>query len=332
MSTAKKRKSNQDSFSLRDLKTDLETRGWTPGLTDTSYRYILGAGFREKNLALACVATEIAFTEKPLTLRGLMYKIVSVGWLPSTDKEHYHRVGRILTTLREEEIVPFAWIVDSIRTTYKPSSWSGLGDFVETVQNAYRLDFWASLPEYVHIVCEKDAVAGTLQPTTRKYDVALSPIRGYASLSFAYEIASTWNQIVKPIHCYYVGDFDPSGFDLERDLQEKLRRYCKRGFTWRRLGVNQDDFDTFDLIPLDAKRADRRYAKFVQQHGHDCAELDAIPATELRRRVEDAITSHIPSEQWERLQEIERKEKSMFAEVLGKIQLAKEGHADGSSN
>ena len=38
--------------------------------------------------------------------------------------------------------------------------------------------------------------------------------RGYASLSFAHEIASTWNRIEKPIHAFYLGDFDPSGFDL----------------------------------------------------------------------------------------------------------------------
>ena len=89
-----------------------------------------------------------------------------------------------------------------------------MGDYVDTVKEAYRLDFWASLPRYVHVFVEKDAVAGTLAPVTREYDVALSPIRGYVSVSFAHEIGEEWAEIKKPIFAYYLGDFDASGFDL----------------------------------------------------------------------------------------------------------------------
>lgn len=305
------------------IRVALTDAGFTPTLSDESYERLIASGFRAKNLLLACVAAQIALHEKPLTLRGLMYRVVSAGILPSTDREHYTRLGRVLTTLRESGLVPFAWIVDNVRQTIKPSSWSGLTDFVDTVQAAYRKDFWTSLPEYVHVLVEKDALAGTLSPVTHEYDVALSPIRGYASLSFAHEIAETWNQIQKPIHAYYLGDFDASGFDLERDLRDKLARYCNRPFTWRRLGVNADDFETFDLIPLKPKKTDRRYKTFVREHGKDCAELDAIPPTELRRRVRDAITAHIPSGQWEQLQAIEAREKQDFTKIMGKLRKSK---------
>jgi len=168
----------------------------------------------------------------------------------------------------------------------------------------------------LHRCVEKDAIGGVLSPITRKYDVRLSPIRGYVSLSFAHEIAEIWNLINKPINAYYLGDFDASGFDLERDIREKLERYCNRPFEWHRLGVNADDFATFDLIPLKPKKADSRYKQFIAEHGSECAELDALPPTELRRRVEEAITRHIPQEQWERLQEMERLEKGSFNEIM----------------
>jgi hypothetical protein len=224
-----------------------------------------------------------------------------------------------MTTLREAGVVSFSWIVDNVRSTIKPSSWSGLGDYVETVQECYRKNFWASLEEYCHIIVEKDAIAGTLAPVTREYDVALSPIRGYVSLSFAHEIASIWNQIEKPISAYYLGDFDASGFDLERDLRDKLTRYCDRFFYWQRLAVNQDDFADFDLIPLKPKMSDRRYKAFVREHGSECAELDALPPTELRARVEAAIKVHVPAAEWERLQLIEKKEKESFQKALVKF-------------
>jgi len=304
---------------LDSLLESLRDRGWEPELTGKSYTNIIEAGFRSKNLLLACVATQIALNEKPLTLRGLMYRVVSAGWLPSTDRVHYTRVGRIMTKLREDELVPFSWIVDNVRSTLKPSSWAGLDDYVETVRDCYRKDFWAGLPEYCHIIVEKDAIAGTLAPVTREYDVALSPIRGYVSLSFAHEIADTWNQIDKPIKAYYLGDYDASGFDLERDLRAKLGRYCKRPFTWKRLAVNQADFADFDLIPLKPKKSDRRYKAFLLEHGSECAELDALPPTELRRRVKEAIERHIPQGHWERLQKIEEAEKESFNTFLDKI-------------
>jgi hypothetical protein len=171
------------------------------------------------------------------------------------------------------------------------------------------------MPDYVHVICEKDAVAGVLAPVTRMYDVALSPIRGYVSLSFAHEIAETWNQIEKPIFAFYVGDFDPSGFDLERDVRAKLTRYCKRPFQWVRLGVNAEDFAAFNLIPLQPKKTDTRYKQFVAEHGGQCAELDALPATELRRRVQKAIEAHIDWPAWEKLQRVETLEKRSITQV-----------------
>ena len=310
----KKAKTKLDSF-----LDNLTSIGWKPGLTQESYLRIICAGFNGKNLILAAIAAEIALQENPITLRGLFYRVVSAGVLPSTDAKHYKRIGRVMTKLRESGVVPFSWLIDSLRSTVKPSSWSGVNDYVETVRDCYRKDFWASLPEYVHIFCEKDAIAGTLAPVTREFDVALSPIRGYSSLSFAHQIADEWNQIEKPITAYYVGDYDPSGFDLERDIREKLRRYCDVVFEWVRLGVLREDFDEFDLIRLDPKKSDKRYQAFVEQYGESCAEIDAIPATELRRRIQDAIESHVPSDEWERLQAVEKAEKETFGSFLDQL-------------
>jgi hypothetical protein len=314
MKTNKKRTTAKTK--LDSVLNHLQDHGFTPELTGETYQDIINSGLRSKNLPLAFVATQLALEQNPITLRGLLYRIVSAGWLPSTDHEHYTRTGRIMTTLREAGTVPFSWIVDNVRTTEKPSSWSGLNDFADTVAQAYRKDFWAQLPDYVHIICEKDAIAGVLSPVTRKYDVALSPIRGYVSLSFANAIAATWNEIDKPIFAFYVGDFDPSGFDLERDAKEKLTRYCNHSFEWVRLGVNREDFEEFDLISLKPKKTDKRCHKFVEEHGSQCAELDALPATELRSRIENAILEHVDMERWIKLEETERIEKENVATLL----------------
>ena len=84
--------------------------------------------------------------------------------------------------------------------------------------------------------------------------------------------------------------------------------------------MNAEDFTEFDLIPLAPKKADRRYKSFVEEHGNQCAELDAIPPTELRKRIRDAIEQHIPKVEWDKLQLVERAEKETFLKVLESLE------------
>lgn len=297
---------------VSSLYKDLESSGWPIANNPEAYSRIAESGFSRKNLALAAVAMDIAERENPITLRGLFYQVVSAGWLPSTDKKHYARFGRLVVALRRKGIMPFHWITDSLRATLKPSSWSGLEDFGDTVRRAYRKDFWMHLPTYPRIIVEKDAVASTIEPVTDEYDVGLSVIRGYSSLSFAWELAQELSRIDKPLFLYWIGDFDPSGMDLERSIRESLVELDAPPFSWIRLGVSRDDFETFNLLPLAVKKSDPRARSFVERYGTECAELDALPARELRRRVEAAILGHIPWDEWERLQRVEQLERESF--------------------
>jgi hypothetical protein len=305
---------------LASLCAALRARGWEPGQAagwegeslEQSYGALLQSGTKWKNLPLACVAVELLAQHQPDTVRGNMYLVVSAGWLPDTSDKSYDRIQRLLNRLRENGTVPFAWVVDNVRQTIKPSSWAGLNDFADTVKEAYRLDFWASLPAYIEVIAEKDTIAGKVSPVTRAYDVPLHIIRGYSSTSYAWGIARGWRDITKPITVYYLGDHDPSGRDLERNIREKLARYSKREFTWKRLGVNPGHFAAYDIIPLEPKKKDSRYRDFVATWGGRCAEVEAIPATALREMVRGAIESHIPDGQWERLKEVERIEREQW--------------------
>lgn len=328
------------------LLANLGSLGWETGLTEESYQYIADAGFRGDNATTAAIICDLAARYEPITLRGLFYQCVSAGLYPSTDDKHYNAVKRLTGQLRVKGIMPFSWLVDSLRTTDKPSSWSGLNDFADTVKTAYRKDFWSHLNWYVHIISEKDAIAGTLQKVTREYDVALSPIRGNTSHSFAHELGSQFRKIQKPIFVGYLGDFDPNGMDIERDLKSKLATHsgrtildCDRdkrfdaglsakeavafaedqGILWQRLAVSAVDIEGFDLIPLTPKKSDTRYKKFVEEHGHQAVEVDALPPDELRRRVKESIEQFIPSLEWERLKQIEEVEKETCKTVLANL-------------
>lgn len=155
--------------------------------------------------------------------------------------------------------------------------------------------------------------------------------RGYASVSFAGEIADLWARIKKPIHAYYVGDFDPSGFDIERNLVERLQRYSGREFHWHRLALVESDFQEFGLIRLAVKRLDRRAGAFLERYGDRCAEIDALPPSELRERVERPIVRHIDPERWKRLQAVEAAEQETVETFLEALRAAPEVKLDSLS-
>lgn len=310
------------------LVSKLRDRGWEPGHfagwdeveAHTWYHELVEVGFQGKTLPLAAVVLELAAQRSPDTVRGIMYACVSMGWIPDTGDKSYGKVQRILNTLRKRYAIPFHWIVDNVRETVKPSSWTGLDDFADTVAGAYRKDFWAQLPEYVCVIVEKDTVAGRIQPVTQRYDVALHALRGFSSTSFAYEIGEQWGRIDKPINAYYIGDHDPSGREIETSLQTALADYSGRtDFHWTRLAVNPADFDTYNIKPLKPKGADTRAQAFIDQYGPRCAEVEAVPADALREMVGDAIEEHIPQEEWARLRRIELQEKDTWGEVMAQI-------------
>lgn len=312
------------------LRAELGEQGWSPGAVAgwdevevfRMYRSLAEIGLQRKTLPLASVVAELAAERSPDTVRGIMYAVVSVGWLPDTSRKSYMRVQRILDRLRKLRIIPFHWITDNVRNTIKPSSWSGLADFTETVRDAYRMDFWARLPEYVEIIVEKDTVAGRVSAVTEDYDVRLHPLRGYSSTSFTHAIASQWDYIEKPITCYYIGDHDPSGRDIERSIRAGLTEFSDCEFAWRRLAVEPAHFEEYNIIPLAPKKKDCRYRAFVAEWGERCAEVEAIPAPALREMVRDAIEDHIPQGEWQRLQMIEAAEKESWDDAMNMLESA----------
>jgi hypothetical protein len=84
----------------------------------------------------------------------------------------------------------------------------------------YRQDLWVRSDVYVEVWCEKDALARVLMPVTREYDVPLMVARGFSSETFAQSAAETMVETGKPCYVYYVGDFDPSGWQIARTLED----------------------------------------------------------------------------------------------------------------
>ena len=124
------------------------------------------------------------------------------------------------------------------------------------------------------------------------------------------ELATLFDSITKPIKIFYVGDWDPSGLDIVRDLLCKIRRYQKTTNYPKliRVGIHREDITAYNLPPCRIKEKDPRSEEFEKKYGPDTVESDALPPAELRQRIKDAVQELIDVPLWNRKLKVEEAE------------------------
>src|SRR5215472_5635139 len=128
--------------------------------------------------------------------------------------------------LRRNGTLPYDWLTDEGRAPRQPYMVEGIVEALNNARRHYRKDPWQHKDELVQIWIEKNALAGVIEPVTREYGVALMVTVGYSSITFAYKAAQTIDTFPGPVHIYHFGDYDPSGQDAARALEEELRLHA----------------------------------------------------------------------------------------------------------
>ena len=159
---------------------------------------------------------------QPATVRQLYYQLVSRAVIEKTEAA-YKTLVHNLSIMRRAKQVPFEWLADNTRWMRKPTTYKSLADMLDRQTEFYRRELWGNQDAYVEIWLEKDALAGVLVEVTGEWDVPLMVTRGYPSLSFLHSAASFIAAKRKPTYLYYFGDFDPSGVDITRAVEEGIR-------------------------------------------------------------------------------------------------------------
>jgi hypothetical protein len=260
-----------------------------------------------KTTRLIDAAAEILEAEHPMTVRQCFYRLVSVGVIANSVAD-YRRVSQILTTARNDGRINFSSIVDRSRQNYATSTWTDLKEFGECVLYSYRRDNWQDQSNYVEIWTEKDAIIGSIQAVANEWAVTIRAQRGFNSTTCAHAIAKSFfgkNAAGKHVKVFYLGDWDASGAAIEDDVSRRVRDYGSGPFSIVRLAIHKADISKFNLPPLRVKSSDPRASEFVRRHGTEAVELDALPPTALRARLQKAISNEVENGSWERALAIE---------------------------
>lgn len=226
--------------------------------------------------------------DHPISLRGVYYRVVSAGAVEKTENG-YRAVGRRLLVLRRNGTVPYGHITDGTRYVLRPTTWDDAEHALDAIASSYRRTLWLDQPVSVQVFSEKDAITGVVHPVADRWHVPLGIVRGYASESFAYEVASSLHP-TKPTVVYQLGDHDPSGVNAWDVFCTRVHDFRPEvPVTFQRLAVTEDQIIAMGLPTRPTKTSDSRAGAFTGES----VEVDAIPAPTLRGIVEDAITSHI---------------------------------------
>ena len=76
--------------------------------------------------------------------------------------------------------------------------------------------------------------------------------------------------------------------------------------------MTNEDFADQRFLGFPVKKSSNAtgfWRPYVDEYGDRCVEVDAIPATEIRQRIEDAILAQVNTREWEFLLAQEAREK-----------------------
>ena len=252
---------------------------------------------------------DVLAADPPMTVRQVFYRLVSLGIIRKTEGEYKTTVCRLLADMRRSGQIPFGWIADSTRWMRKPTTYGSLEEALRVTAQVYRRSVWDDLDVYVEVWLEKDALAGVLLEETAVWDVPLMVTRGYPSLTYLYEAGEHLRWVGKPTSLYFFGDFDPSGLDITRSVEEGLRRFAPDvEIAFERVAVTQTQIEEWSLPTRPTKKSDTRSARFEGES----VEVDAIESRVLRGLARSCVERHVSRSWLRHLETVEAEERGIL--------------------
>ncbi|KKM43514.1 hypothetical protein LCGC14_1562930 [marine sediment metagenome] len=230
-----------------------------------------------------------------LTERQLFYQLVSRNVVKNTLKS-YKSVCSIITNGRYSGRIDWDAIEDRVRIPYRHSQFDGVEDLVESAIYAYRLDRWKGQEYYVELYTEKNALTSILRPLTDKYHIYLNVNVGYTSATAMYDASKRFLEATednKECILLYLGDHDPSGLDMVRDVRTRLNEFCEhKAVEVIPIALTYKQVKKHNLPPNFVKETDSRAGDYSKLYGSESWEVDALRPEILQELITDAIEKY----------------------------------------
>lgn len=254
--------------------------------------------FRNESLHMISLVNDVIdeYHEKgyDLTLRQVYYQLVAADLIANSERS-YKNLGTLINDGRLAGLIDWDAIIDRTRNLRGLRSDTNPEITIYKAARLYRLDKWENQPYHVEVWVEKDALAGIVGQICNRLDVDYFSCRGYTSQSEMWRAAQRlieYEDEGKETVILHLGDHDPSGIDMSRDITERLELFGAHP-EFKRLALNMDQIELYNPPPNPAKLSDSRAKGYISNYGRSSWELDALKPETLDDLINDNVSPYI---------------------------------------
>ena len=234
-----------------------------------------------------------------LTLRQLYYQMVARGYIENSERS-YKNFGNVIDDGRLAGLIDWDRIVDRTRNLRGNNHFADPAGIMTAAAASFRIDKWGRQSYRVEVWVEKDALIGVVEVACRRLDVPFFACRGYTSQSEMWGAAQrlkNWRRQGQTPVILYLGDHDPSGIDMTRDVADRMTLFAG-GLKVDRLALNWNQVEQYNPPPNPAKLTDSRAEGYIAKFGLSSWELDALDPTTLAGLIETAVETFRDEDLW----------------------------------
>lgn len=283
-----------------------------------------------------------------LTLRQLFYQFVSRDLIENTQKA-YKKLGDVVDLARMRGQIDWDDLVDRTRFLRKKASWASAKEIVLSCSHQFKTDLWKTQDYRPEVWVEKDALVGVLEKVCNENDVPYFSCRGYVSQSEMWAASQRILEHIddgKKVVIFHLGDHDPSGVDMTRDIYDRLmtfliyhyiddehmgthadpystedkgyaREQLESCFEVKRIALTYEQILEFKPPPNPVKKTDSRWKKYVKQTGcQESWELDALSPATLAELIQDEIDQIRSPSVWNAALEEQQSDKNLLQSMV----------------
>ncbi|WP_298737655.1 hypothetical protein [uncultured Chitinophaga sp.] len=251
-----------------------------------------------------------------LTLRQVYYQLVSRDIIPNNERS-YKNLGAIISDARLAGKIDWEAIEDRTRNLKGNSHWREPGSIIRASAEQFQYDKWSDQDNYVEVWVEKDALVNVVGQICQRLDVNFFSCRGYVSQSEMWVAARRLKQYEddgKQTIVLHLGDHDPSGRDMSRDVLDRLELFESNPM-FKRIALNMDQIEEYDPPPNPTKASDSRADGYIAEFGHECWELDALNPNVIENLIKAHVDQYCDRRRFEAYREREEEARRILRAV-----------------
>jgi len=226
-----------------------------------------------------------------ISVRQCYYQAVARGFMESSSST-YNQIQGALRDGRMAGLIPWTLVEDRGRTLRGLQTQTSPAAALRRTRANYRCDLWAGQEYRPEVWVEKVALESVIGDICNPLRVDYYATRGYDSISQQWEAGQRMATYVqrgqRPV-VLYLGDHDPSGLDMTRKVEERLRLFTGVPVMVQRLALTMSQIERYSPPPFDVKWTDSRALAYADEHGETAWELDALDPSVLKQVVSDAV-------------------------------------------